>query len=703
MSRPGIVPIPEFGRGRFTSKNPNHLETGEARRSLNFLHNLGPKTCRRRDALDRIWATRLGSVTAPVLGVAQLDQTSGTIIRFAKIGSQLCTFTLAQTDAPTSIKTGLDATHLPQFAPANNLMFMADWAVKNYVSDGTSGGTNELQKDAPTGAFTLSSAGSAVGNPSGTVKVCYTDYDPTTGTESPPSATSTQARTADQGVRVTDSSLTFPAPYTKKFVYMTKAGGAQMYRVSGQLGSGDFPYTNTTLDSALTAAALSTVHDDVGVAAIEKPEAAKHICWHRGRMFLGNLLGDPSGLRWSKLGEPTQYSNDSIAYRAIGKNDGDEITGLASFRGTLVIFKRQSIWLMNGDDDEQNFTFFAAVTGTGCVASRTIAKDGDRALYFLSACGIYRYDLNLAVDVSDAIQSSDFDEPNLDDLDYVNRRDFFCAGVNPCDRTYELAVTPTGGTVNTDIHVLNLDPGSFGMFAYGMGKLVVSCYSDTSDVGPIRNGAGRPKLYVGTEAGYLYETGSETGADGVTDGTTEATVTGFDVPTGVITCSAAAFRTTGEKLKGLSVTVRREADDSYETLEISTNDATSVTPTTTTWSGDPPAVGDTIYIGAFESTLLLGRFDAGSASLKHWYWLAALLQREPHGTPLRIGYFLDDETEANETKEFLMDEGSRAEMDLGRRVAGLSPYFDIIGVACPLEILLLEVRVEVFEKRMPTR
>ena len=175
---------------------------------------------------------------------------------------------------------------------------------------------------------------------------------------------------------------------------------------------------------------------------------------------------------------------------------------------------------MNGDLDEANFTFYPAVAGMGCIAPWTIPGATTMRILFLSSCGVYSYDLAQTVLLSSAIQD------DLDDIAVSTRAEFFVAGVQPCDRQYQLSVTPSGGTTNTKTHALNLGADVWGRIERGMGVNVPTCYSDTSDCGPIHNSAGRVKLYVGDTGGYLYETDSTASVgDGVTSGTVAGSVT----------------------------------------------------------------------------------------------------------------------------------------------------------------------------------
>ena len=754
------LPIAQFGRGRVTAQNATKIPLGAARDSLNLLHNIGVSTATLRAFMDRVNATAPAAL--PVLMLHELVVAAGTITLLAKVGTVLYTWSLTPGTAMSSILTGLDATHLPGVCTAGGAVFVADFAVNNYITQGTSGTSHEFQKSGPEGTMSLAArADTAVGNAADTALDYYmTDLEPNTGEETPPNATTTVNRTTDDGVAITG--LTYTGHFTSKRIYRVNAGLTQPYLVvtlaisattfrarstnvatittaaahSLQVGQSvtitglpaaynvtvavastptttTFTYSNVaadegstadtagtvykagylddSLDSALTTA--SEVHDADGAASIEKPEAAKFCCFFKGRLFLANLSVAPSRIRWSKVLEPTQFSNATTARLDVGKNDGGEITGIVPFRGSLVIFKTNSIWVMNGDEDETTFSIFEAVPGKGCVAPWTIRRDGDSRIFFLSAAGVLTFDLS-------GVPEIPLSDPILADVrTLADRRDFFCAGLDTRERLYLLSVAPAAATTNTKTHVLNLDTGAWGRFQFAMGEVTPSCYGDTGQSGPIRNSVGQVLLYFGDEVGYVYQTDATTTGDGVTSGTTEATITAV---TGTTTsASAAAFRTTGDGLKGLGLTLRRAADSTYETVRITS--ATGTVITHAAWVGTAAAISDTIFVGALQATLSLGRIDLETNRRKRWHRIEVEFEKQTATTPLRVGYTLDGDTAPTATGEFAMSNNYFARKRIDRRALALSPYLDVIGTNYDFDLLRMHVDVDVLAVGHPAR
>lgn len=670
-----------LGRGRMTDRNATQLPPGSARDSLNLLHNRDVVRAKTRRAINRAHNARPANAVG--LGFYEHIPSSGTSYILEKYGTVLYTWNYPIGTALTSLITGMHSTHQPQFATAGNYTYISDKAA-NYFTDGTSTTARELQ-GATTGTITTGgSAGTAVGNTAATITYWITDYDPTTGEERVPATGVTRVRAADEGVTLTSSGLSFAAPYTRKRVYRNRAGDAQPYLV-GTFQSSDFPYTDNTLDTALTT--VSTVHDENGVISVEKPEAAQHVVHHRGRIFFANLTSALSDVRWSRLGEYTQYENFTYARRSVAKNDGTHITGLVSFRGSLVIFKTRSIYVMNGADNQTTFEVQLAVQGIGCRAHRTIAVT-ENDIYFLAENGgVYAFNLSAGLRrVSKAIDG------DLESLAWNSRADAFCAGYDGCERQYLLSASPSGASTNTKTHVLFVETGAWGRYEFGMGRILPSCY------GYARNADGDLRLFFGSTNGYAYETNAATGADGVPSGTKTATVTAGDATT--VTAGAASFYALEDDLLGIPVTIIRVADGTSETQTITANSGTVITVASWTTT---PAVGDTIYVGAIQATLHLNRMDFGTTGYKAVNRLDLEWEKQSHTIALQAGYTMDGDTAPTATTDLRMDGGYRGSAPVFDRGVGMSIYLNIIGTDATFDLLAVEVPFRALDRKLPAR
>jgi hypothetical protein len=101
------------------------------------------------------------------------------------------------------------------------------------------------------------------------------------------------------------------------------------------------------------------------------PPIAKYIRVHKNRMFLAGNPTNPSRLYFSELGDPENWP--VLYFIDIGKGDGDKITGFGVLLDNLVIFKTNSIWVLQGDSPS-NFVLRKVVDGYGSVSQTSITN-----------------------------------------------------------------------------------------------------------------------------------------------------------------------------------------------------------------------------------------------------------------------------------------------------------------------------------------
>lgn len=165
--------------------------------------------------------------------------------------------------------------------------------------------------------------------------------------------------------------------------------------------------------------ATSTTYDDNGTSVPSDftypPTAdstggpkAKYIIRHQDRLILAGLSGEPSKVLIS--GRSPNNEKFDLSYGGnfinIEQDSGDDITGLASFRDRIVVFKQKSIWQITLSS-EQIGNFFVTtpalqlVTSSyGCIAPRSIIPV-ENDLFFLSRTGVNTlgYQTGFAFDV----------------------------------------------------------------------------------------------------------------------------------------------------------------------------------------------------------------------------------------------------------------------------------------------------------------
>lgn len=141
-----------------------------------------------------------------------------------------------------------------------------------------------------------------------------------------------------------------------------------------------------------------------------QPEA-RFITYHRGEMWAANLKGSPLQIRWSagtSLSTPGYKIWPTISTEFLADVDQGQITGLMPWQDSVVVFKSDSIWQMvyTGQNALGLNTYRPEkiVSGTGCVSNASI-QNINGTLVFLSENGVYQFDGNSVVKLSDRVQS----------------------------------------------------------------------------------------------------------------------------------------------------------------------------------------------------------------------------------------------------------------------------------------------------------
>lgn len=118
------------------------------------------------------------------------------------------------------------------------------------------------------------------------------------------------------------------------------------------------------------------------------PANVKYIKVHRNRVWMANSSAGASRLHYSAFNEPEDWTTSGDAgFLEIGKNDGEQITGLASVGPHLIVFKQNSVWIVKGGTPS-TFVSMRVSSSVGCVAPNSIVECEQFAM-FLSNSGVY--------------------------------------------------------------------------------------------------------------------------------------------------------------------------------------------------------------------------------------------------------------------------------------------------------------------------
>ena len=157
-----------------------------------------------------------------------------------------------------------------------------------------------------------------------------------------------------------------------------------------EVSNADGSYDDETADSALG----TSLQIDNTV-----PPKAKFLILHKDRIFYANCPDETDGgslVRWSKvgIGEAAPSGN----YQYFDRKDGEDITGAASVGDYLIIFKRNRIFVLEGDFAN----FYAVSHGVGCIASWAIIPFEDKVIFlseegWKSFDGVNLYDLSKSI------------------------------------------------------------------------------------------------------------------------------------------------------------------------------------------------------------------------------------------------------------------------------------------------------------------
>lgn len=128
----------------------------------------------------------------------------------------------------------------------------------------------------------------------------------------------------------------------------------------------------------------------ISVLGGSPPIATIGIVW-QNRVFFAGVTTVRTRLYYSDIGNAAVWG--ATAYVDIpSPYDGDEITGLAILYGNLIVFKRHSIYIVQGDAPE-NWVISKTNSAIGCVSPHSIVGV-DNLVYFVSDKGLYAMNLS---------------------------------------------------------------------------------------------------------------------------------------------------------------------------------------------------------------------------------------------------------------------------------------------------------------------
>lgn len=121
---------------------------------------------------------------------------------------------------------------------------------------------------------------------------------------------------------------------------------------------------------------------------------ARALVANNERFFAGNVENDSgtefrSRVHWSAALDPEQWA--ALDFIDFAPDNGQEITGLAVFAESIVVFKNRSMFVLAGTD-ASNFTVYPLDPNLGTDCPGTIVNAGTELYFFDRLTGVWRYD-----------------------------------------------------------------------------------------------------------------------------------------------------------------------------------------------------------------------------------------------------------------------------------------------------------------------
>lgn len=397
--------------------------------------------------------------------------------------------------SPLDIKTGLTIGAFPDFEVLNDYCHIVNGADGMLKATGTTV-TNEgitRPASAPSGSGTT---GGTLTD--GTYLIRYTyvnDSDPNNFIESNPSDQFSITLSGSTAISLTGVTASSDPQVTKRYVYMTQVGGSLL---SFNIAINDNTTTTVTILNPSAGALLAFNHDTppTGLVGIEQ---------YKGRLFGFNK----NFLYFTLPFQPWYWPQGQLdqTYKfTLQLGDSYPILGLKTFYDYLLIFKRNAIYVLYGNDDT-DFQAYRLQTDdqVGCVADRTIAII-ENWCYFLGPNSVYRTNGTYTQDVG--IPINDYFNENTSNTAYQINKNLI---QNSCavffkNKNLYLLFAPVTGAITTNSMCFAMDTTSVKM-DQATGKVTASWNpwpGFTTQAACIVRENGINKWFRGDDQGYVF-------------------------------------------------------------------------------------------------------------------------------------------------------------------------------------------------------
>lgn len=228
----------------------------------------------------------------------------------------------------------------------------------------------------------------------------YTFYDSGFSTghpwESNPSDISASLNLTDGGAHVVFNDTNAPSRATHRKLYRTLSDGEiETALLVDTIPIADTDYFDTNVDAVIGPDVVPfDTNDPVQDLKL------KFIFPRNDRLYGAGNIDSPSDIYWSQRGGPEQWS-ELYNRLPLGENDGDEVCGFGEVDGKLVVFKKNSIYVIPDDPPNQVYRLGFE---QGAINFRAVVP-GDNGLYCVAENSVYKLQSDSMEDLADYIGS----------------------------------------------------------------------------------------------------------------------------------------------------------------------------------------------------------------------------------------------------------------------------------------------------------
>ena len=392
----------------------------------------------------------------------------------------------------------IDATVRGVFAVLGGKIIFARASSVNLIIDPADFTVTGLGLEAPLTAPVLSAGTNTglTGVYSAKVSYAIKDSNGIIINESPISQKSADLSVTNLGITYSQIPKSLDVNVNCRILWRTTAGGAVYFK----LLEIDDNVTTTITNNNTADASLSLLPSPGTIAnppGTSPGTRMKLLIEWQGRLWgVSDTPGERDDARFTEIGSFYQWDeNNSIPAKGKGE-DSFGITAFVRRRDDLGMFKRNRIMKIIGDAPS-NFQVIGLDEAIGCIAPDSVVVIRNKA-YWLNHDGVYRWDENGVVNISDADVDPWFTTDTFFNRD---RFQYAFASWNSQTNAYELSLAAAGSETENRWVVFHIDANG-GKGAW-LGPHLTTAFVPTSRV-QLNDDNGISINAIGAADGYLY-------------------------------------------------------------------------------------------------------------------------------------------------------------------------------------------------------